>query len=1253
MNRRWVWGGLIGVATLLVVALVAVEGVRRYAASQIVPRLAEMYGGRVEADGASVGLSTSTLHNLRLYDADGELVLLNGGNVDLGLSLWDLAAGRTTPRRLALHQVELNLRFDDSGKLLTRAPAASQATGALPAEMEIDGAVNIEEAGRPSFRVAGIHAIAKSSSPTLNVDGTIADSEFGDWAFSGSVDPQFCSGSLLATAERLPVSPPYLQRLPLLSPAAWQQVTIEGPVAANATVQWTKGSDPMLRAEFTTKRSDVALPSLQLAIKHAAGRLTYENATLALSDFHGELSDGTVSASGTLGLAETPLPLQLDVEVADVDVSPLASRWSAPVSVRGKLSGQADLRLAFDSAGLTQALATGQADVREAAVADIALEPIHIRLRGGEEHPTGSGKPVLTGLAEFSLGLRNAPVERLLKEVAHFADFVPPEVSGSVTGNFDVALPLSTLADASSYRVEGALHNSRIDWQDKIAASNVEADLRFADGELKLNGISADLAGGDAQAAEVRGNITVQLLPAGDVDLDLSTQHVPLAMFEPLARGQTLPTGDVSLQLGVRAPLLHVHDISRWRGEGKLISESLEYEGRRVERVTAPLELSDGRLVTTAANLKLEGTSVTSSGTLSLDSPYPFDLKFALDRAKVSELAKLAARDLKEPIGGDVAISGAVHGTLSPRQWEASGHVAADNVAVRQFSIPHMESNWRADEHALEMKQVDATAFGGRVHTALRVPLDDTSTPTATGTFEAIDLERLALPLGDQLADAVGRVDGRFELSGDSLETLAGTIGFESEHLRARDLEASQLKGTATIRRGNVDYQVEGELLDGELSAEGSVPIETPRRDPRPSGKISLRNADAAAAVRVFRLHGLDPLSGRVDVDFEYEFDPARPYPTGAGHITFHELHWKHRLVARELSSHVVLADEHLLLPNLETRLGGGRIQASVDVHVAHELDGNFTVSIERVSADELLSALFEDTPPVKGLVDAHLHGSLGRRIAGGGALGLAQAKVAGVEAGDLRLPVRFVYSTDEGRADVDFEESTVGIAHGRVTGNARLAWDRELSVSGKLRLSNVELRSLVHSLGSYQSLGAGRISGRVDFSASRLRSASDLNANFDLSLAQAQAAEMPVLSDLWRFILPSVPSSTSFQSGEVRGRLTQGVAHIRTFRLTGRNTRVMADGTVTVSGRLDLDVTAMTGGNPLSRGVVRRIVLPIVAPETVPIQLLLRGNQLLADRLVYLHVGGNTRNPAVQVRPAPQLEYEALRYFLLGLVGT
>ena len=75
--------------------------------------------------------------------------------------------------------------------------------------------------------------------------------------------------------------------------------------------------------------------------------------------------------------------------------------------------------------------------------------------------------------------------------------------------------------------------------------------------------------------------------------------------------------------------------------------------------------------------------------------------------------------------------------------------------------------------------------------------------------------------------------------------------------------------------------------------------------------------------------------------------------------------------------------------------------------------------------------------------------------------------------------------------------------------------------------------------------LGGGLASGRIDFSGSNVRSLDDVTATVDASFAQAQAFQLPILSSLVPFVGRGQSNST-FQSGELRGRLANGVFRVQ-----------------------------------------------------------------------------------------------------------
>src|SRR5438270_7781435 len=110
-------------------------------------------------------------------------------------------------------------------------------------------------------------------------------------------------------------------------------------------------------------------------------------------------------------------------------------------------------------------------------------------------------------------------------------------------------------------------------------------------------------------------------------------------------------------------------------------------------------------------------------------------------------------------------------------------------------------------------------------------------------------------------------------------------------------------------------------------------------------------------------------------------------------------------------------------------------------------------------------------------------------------------------------------------------------------------------------------MKSLLRTSRGLGSYAVGQVSGNVDFSSESFRGADDLNATVDATLAQTQALELPVLSGLVPFVAPG-QSATTFQQGELRGRLARGVFRIQKFNLSSPLVRLAIVGTITTRGR-------------------------------------------------------------------------------------
>src|SRR5205085_4927940 len=96
------------------------------------------------------------------------------------------------------------------------------------------------------------------------------------------------------------------------------------------------------------------------------------------------------------------------------------------------------------------------------------------------------------------------------------------------------------------------------------------------------------------------------------------------------------------------------------------------------------------------------------------------------------------------------------------------------------------------------------------------------------------------------------------------------------------------------------------------------------------------------------------------------------------------------------------------------------------------------------------------------------------------------------------------------------------------------------------------------------------------EFSGNEMRSLNDLTGTLQAKLTQSQAFQAPVLYQVAPYL--GIQTSSSFDQGELRARLSRGAFRIQNLTLLGQSLRVLVIGTVTLTGRLDLDVTARTG---------------------------------------------------------------------------
>jgi hypothetical protein len=233
-------------------------------------------------------------------------------------------------------------------------------------------------------------------------------------------------------------------------------------------------------------------------------------------------------------------------------------------------------------------------------------------------------------------------------------------------------------------------------------------------------------------------------------------------------------------------------------------------------------------------------------------------------------------------------------------------------------------------------------------------------------------------------------------------------------------------------------------------------------------------------------------------------------------------------------------------------------------------------------------------------------------------------------------IPLAWSYSAEKRLFEVDVKGSTAQVAHGRAGADARLFWNRGLSLDGTVRFTDVDLHTLT---GHPEKSGDHtRLTGAAAFAGDDIHSVKDLRANLNATLSESHAPTFPVVGPMLE-VLPG-PRPSWFQHGDVRARLSGGAARLDRLTLDGNAFRLFVDGTVTAEGRLDLTATAHTARD-LPPGLLSRLGgsrLPAEAARTL--------GDVLSNFLIHVRVTGTVDQPAYQIQPLPVLTEESARFF-------
>lgn len=384
----WTFGVLLAAAALGWVGLKGYLGsshARRTAAAQ----LTEMIGLPVEVDRLDVGAGSTTAA-LRIPDpaADPPGDLIRIGSVNTDITLAGLLTGRAAPTTVTAADVEILLRLDADGQVLSPIPipnpTAGKETGpkaALPTVRISGGRVRIRQVGHPEFDLSGVAGELHRDGDGYTLSGNVDDPKWGKWRVSGRLAADPADGRFeLSTAEGR-LKDPLLRSIPYVPTAVWDHLIAAGDTAATVTFTFKPGAPLGYAVELKPRAASLTLPDADVTLTGVGGRIRVADGKVVVEDGRVTLADGTATVSGTYQFDQATAVMAGKVTARGVDVRKLPPDWGLPKEIEGQLRGTADLELHVRPDGRVDPRGSGSGVVENAKFAGLPAE-VRLKLQG-------------------------------------------------------------------------------------------------------------------------------------------------------------------------------------------------------------------------------------------------------------------------------------------------------------------------------------------------------------------------------------------------------------------------------------------------------------------------------------------------------------------------------------------------------------------------------------------------------------------------------------------------------------------------------------------------------------------------------------------------------------------------------------------------------------------------------------------------------------------------------------------------------
>jgi hypothetical protein len=1058
--------------------------------------------------------------------------------------------------------------------------------------------LTLPQKDRKPLVLRSVQATIDGDDDGLALHGAITDEYWGAWNVFAGLTARTGAITLEIETPDTFVDQVKLDAVPYVPPSVWEAVQFaEGRTPVKVTVGlFTSRPDVRYRVELAPRNTRLHIRSIDLDVEGASGEVTIADAVVQLCNVKGSTAGGTIVTNANLDFRGDTSRLSFhDVRVHNVTMSKLPRAWGLPEEVDGKLTGAASLTLDVGN-GKTRAYGSGKSEITEASLVGFpTFMPIKLNLRGnGEGLTLGSPMPLL---------------QKLLAATGRAHPVAPPWA------------PLDTLH---------RLPQTTAAFLHRAADGAVFAARRVAQ-------LQRPLPPGQAPTY-LEAKVSLE-----DVDLTELARRLRLKLPFPLA-------GKMAVRVALALPIDAPRDLKAYRLDGTATFSRLRIADLDLAQVKARVRYAKGvlRLEEMTGSVRRPGLAgkllspgkFRGSANLGVVPAGELRANLKIDGLPLAQALSLlpgGAGDVTGVVAGDLRFRAPSEKLRDPAAWVSSASLHAERVTFHGLELRSAAARLSVarDGAGIAVEDIKATLYRGELTGTALVPVRADVPGRADLRVKDVDVQELARTVPEVTLRLEGRVSGSVKGQLEAAppggsRAVRADVEVTAPRLRVEGLAAQRLKGNVHYQGGRAAYRLEGEGLGGKFMLEGKVPPLPGRAAPRPEGRLRIERMGIGRLLEGLKLGPrLGQLRGTFSCEVPYDHG-ADGWPVGRGRFELRDLRWNDVELSDSLQGDVRVDGKGVRLSDVSGSLAGGLLRLHLSYALRGRRRGSFNLVLSQAELGRLL-ALADAAEVAQGPINVSLRGSLGGEWRGGGNVVLTRGKALGVELSEWRLPVDFIFAPVRGHGELSVRDSVAQFAGGgRGQFQTTLTWaGGSMRVEGQLRLFEAALRSLAGALGEGSSHAQGRLNGRVDFAGGNVHSLQDLSANVQATFNQAQALQLPVLRQLAPYLLPG-QSSATFQSGEMQARLANGILRVQRLGLSGNFVRFLVQGTVTLQGRLDLDVQARSG--PFA---------------TEPLGVMLQAGSYLANQVVRLRVSGTVRQPIIRVEPAGFLTEEAVRFFL------